>query len=95
LKGDSFNSPKIAASPPFNYANSLGARRIAVLARPKSRQARGIGYPSETGIDNPVAAIGDKNVPSLPFRTTICPETLCASASPIARRVAARPNGTT
>ena len=28
----------------------------------KPRQARRIGYPSEMGIDNPVAAIGDKNV---------------------------------
>ncbi len=34
--------------------------------------------------------------PSLPFRTTICPETpLCANACSMARRVADRPNGIT
>ena len=32
------------------------------IAAQQSRQARRIGYSSEMGIDNPVAAIGDKNV---------------------------------
>ena len=70
------NSPQIAASWPFNNANSLGARQHrhagetdeqpvlddARYGGQQARQARRIGYSSEMGIDDPVAAIGDKNV---------------------------------
>src|ERR1700738_1083337 len=76
LKDTSFQISSIAALPPFNNANSLRARQNTragktneqpMLDNPRyggqqSRQPRGIGYASEMGIDNPVAAIGDKNV---------------------------------
>src|SRR6202022_2251108 len=70
------NPPKIAALGPFNNANSLTAcqhrgagktneQPVLDNARyriQQSRQARSIGYSSEMGIDDPVAAIGEKNV---------------------------------
>src|SRR5258705_2219216 len=66
----------MAALPPFNNANSLGACQHRYAGKTneqpvldnaryriqQSRQARSIGYSSEMGIDDPVAAIGDKNV---------------------------------
>src|SRR6266480_1929504 len=70
------DSPEIAALQPFNNAYSVGAcqhRRarktdeqpVLDNARDQgqqARQTRSIGYASQMGIDNPVAAIGDKNV---------------------------------
>ena len=75
-KGSSFRFSSIAALPPFNNANSLGAcqhrdagkaNEQSVLDNARYRgqrscQAWRIGYSSEMGIDDPVAAIGDKNV---------------------------------
>ena len=50
----------------------------------------------EMGIDDPVAAIGDKNVAVLALAEPHCPETpLWANAMTIARWVAASPNGIT
>jgi hypothetical protein len=76
LKGASFQISSIAALPPFNNANSLRACQNSRAGKTneqpmldnaryriqQSRQPRRIGDWSEMGIDNPVAAIGDKNV---------------------------------
>src|SRR5260370_22079895 len=63
-------------------------------SNPASRGASAIRPRWASTIQWPPAVT--KTWPSLPLRTTICPETpLCANASPMARRVAARPNGTT
>src|SRR5258708_18317213 len=75
LRGASFQFSSIAASTPFNNANSLRAcqdsragktdeQPVLDNARYRSqqlRQARRGGYFSKMGIRNPVAAIGDKN----------------------------------
>src|SRR6266849_9415595 len=75
------NSP-CSTTPGITASNP--ARRGASAIRP--RWASTIQWPPSV----------TKTWPSLPFRTTICPETpLCANASPMARRVAARPNATT
>ena len=78
---------------PFDYANSLRARQYcgagntdeqpvldhARYQAQQSGQARRIRYSSQMGIDNPVAAIGDKNVAvlalsdhRLPGNATFC-----------------------
>src|SRR6202163_2826947 len=70
------NLHKIAALPPFNNTNSLRARQHRRAGKTdeqpmldnaryrvqQSREMRSIADALKMGIDNPVAAIGDKNV---------------------------------
>jgi len=69
-------SPRLPALSPFNYANSLRSSQNCGAGQADEQpvfddtrdqvqqacQTRRIGYSPEMGIDNPVAAIGDKNV---------------------------------
>src|SRR5438874_5927969 len=69
-------SPRLPALPPLNYANSLGTCQDGGAGQAneqpvfddtrdqaqQARQTRRIHDAPEMGIDNPVAAIGDKNV---------------------------------
>ena len=112
LKGSSFQILlEITALPPFNNTNSLRAcqhrragqtdeqpvldnARVSRLSSPARRGASLIRPRWASTIQWPPSVT--KTWPSLPFRTTICPETpLSANALPMARCVAARPNGIT
>ena len=109
-KGSSFLFSSIAASGPFNNANSLSPRKHRHahqtdkqpvlddardrIQQPARRAASGIRPRWASTIQWPPSVT--KAWPSLPFRTVIGPETpLSANALPMARWVAARPNGMT
>jgi len=100
----------MAALSPLNYANSFRAcqhhdagktNEQPVLDHVRNhiqqtRQARRIGYSPQMGIDNPVATIGDKNVAVPVLSESHLPGNAASeNAPPMARCVAASPNGTT